>query len=204
MDEIESATSVLSSRHPSAATVSSPLPTDSMVTVGLPDPPVASPSISPLQAEDHVALSAEEDSETQKETSSLHMDTIANTNENAVSTNRGLRDDDRISTFSLNSVVEEEQSICTSHTIRSRSNTSGSFSSNGSAQVDWDELEKSEEQAPRDEGSDEVCPLPPIISLCSSNIGTVDRIPTRQTRAREQCFGNRSKGHTRESKINSE
>ncbi len=42
-------------------------------------------------------------------------------------------------------------------TLRSRSESSGSFSSsNGSAQVDWDELEKEEVQAPRDEGSDEV------------------------------------------------
>ena len=41
-------------------------------------------------------------------------------------------------------------------TIRSRSDSSGTLSSNGSAQVDWDELDKSEEQAPRDQGSDEV------------------------------------------------
>ena len=45
----------------------------------------------------------------------------------------------------------------TSHEFRSRSNSSGTLSSVGSAHVDWDELDKSEEQAPRDECSDEVC-----------------------------------------------
>lgn len=45
----------------------------------------------------------------------------------------------------------------TLHEFRSRSNSSGTLSSVGSAHVDWDELDKSEEQAPRDECSDEVC-----------------------------------------------
>lgn len=52
--------------------------------------------------------------------------------------------------------VEEGSSDAASSTIRSRSDSSGTYSSTGSAHVDWDELDKSEEQAPRDEGSDEV------------------------------------------------
>ena len=54
------------------------------------------------------------------------------------------------------SFVECGSSDATSITIRSRSDSSGTFSSIGSAHVDWEELDKSEEQAPRDEGSDEV------------------------------------------------
>ncbi|MCJ1260789.1 hypothetical protein MMC22_000652 [Lobaria immixta] len=53
------------------------------------------------------------------------------------------------------SIVEEETSRSTSDTFRSRSNSSGTSSSVASAHVDWDELDKSEEQAPRDECSDE-------------------------------------------------
>ena len=48
---------------------------------------------------------------------------------------------------------QKELVMSASPTIRSRSDSS---TSGGSAQVDWEELEKSEEQAPRDEGSDEV------------------------------------------------
>lgn len=54
-------------------------------------------------------------------------------------------------------------------TFRSRSNSSGTLSSSDSAHVDWDELDKSEEQAPRDEGSDEVY-LIQTYRICLSNI----------------------------------
>ena len=59
------------------------------------------------------------------------------------------------STISMPS-IQEEQSETASFTVRSRSNSSGTFSSTESAHLDWDELEKNESQAPRDEGSDEV------------------------------------------------
>ena len=60
----------------------------------------------------------------------------------------------RQSARSMGSFDEEDHSTIT---LRSRSDSSGTFSSSdGSAQVDWDELEKEEGQAPRDEGSDEV------------------------------------------------
>lgn len=62
----------------------------------------------------------------------------------------------RESVISMLSAVEEGGSDAASGTIRSRSDSSGTYSSIGSAHVDWDELDKSEEQAPRDEGSDEV------------------------------------------------
>ena len=65
----------------------------------------------------------------------------------------------RQSSMSITSLQEEDSLASATSTVRSRSDSSGTLSSNGSAgstQVDWDELERSEEQAPRDEGSDEV------------------------------------------------
>ena len=58
-----------------------------------------------------------------------------------------------IASSSVPSIEEEKESAST---IRSRSNSSTTASSSNSTHVDWDELERSEEQAPRDEGSDEV------------------------------------------------
>ncbi|MCJ1461739.1 hypothetical protein MMC07_000338 [Pseudocyphellaria aurata] len=52
------------------------------------------------------------------------------------------------------SIEDEKSSRLNSDATRSRSNSSRTSSSAASAQVDWDELDKSEEQAPRDECSD--------------------------------------------------
>lgn len=62
----------------------------------------------------------------------------------------------RQSTVSMLSAVDESNSDTASISVRSRSDSSGTFSSLGSANVDWIELEKKEEEAPRDETSDEV------------------------------------------------
>ena len=63
----------------------------------------------------------------------------------------------RESAVTMLSAIEDGSSDTTTPmSIRSRSDSTGTFSSIGSAHVDWDELDKSEEQAPRDEGSDEV------------------------------------------------
>lgn len=64
---------------------------------------------------------------------------------------------DRQSTASSLSNTESKRAENKSTAFRSRSNSAGTLSSLGSTHVDWDELDKSEEQAPRDEGSDEVC-----------------------------------------------
>ncbi|KAL8872255.1 MAG: hypothetical protein Q9174_002090 [Haloplaca sp. 1 TL-2023] len=61
----------------------------------------------------------------------------------------------RMSTISMPSIAEEAVPGDEPHSLRSRSNSSGTLSSNGSTHVDWEELDKSEEAAPRDEGSDE-------------------------------------------------
>ncbi|KAL8691879.1 MAG: hypothetical protein Q9218_002984 [Villophora microphyllina] len=61
----------------------------------------------------------------------------------------------RLSTISMPSIAEEGDTVQESRSFRSRSNSSGTLSSNGSTHVDWEELDKSEESAPRDEGSDE-------------------------------------------------
>ena len=144
------------SRHASTSTVHSLLPTDSMVTVRLSDPPVASITDPCSQTERRNTSSSNVLLEEQRGPNSMYTDNVSDANEDAVVFEE---DSPKIETQSKNqmaNIAEEGHSIHTSSTIRSRSDTSGSFSSNGSAQVDWDELERSEEQAPRDEGSDEV------------------------------------------------
>ena len=62
----------------------------------------------------------------------------------------------RMSMTSMPSIAEEGDSAHGPTSIRSRSQSSGTISSASSTHVDWEELDKSEEAAPRDEGSDEV------------------------------------------------
>ena len=145
------------SRHPSTSTISSLLPTDSMVTVRLSDSPVASVVGVCPQTDDHNTSSDSVVLEETRNPNSTCMGTTSDFHDHAIileedslDAGKGLKND-------MASIADEDSSIHTSNTIRSRSDTSGSFSSTGSAQVDWDELERSEEQAPRDEGSDEVC-----------------------------------------------
>ncbi|SLM33634.1 gtpase activating protein [Lasallia pustulata] len=57
-----------------------------------------------------------------------------------------------VASGSMPSMGDEGESVST---VRSRSNSSTTASSSNSTHVDWDELERSEEQEPRDEGSDE-------------------------------------------------
>lgn len=93
------------------------------------------------------------------------------------------------------SIVEEESSRSTLGSFRSRSNSSGTSSSVASAHVDWDELDKSEEQAPRDECSDEVCShWKDSINAPFPDVAQVNCISTCKARAGKQCFGNRPKG----------
>lgn len=66
----------------------------------------------------------------------------------------------RASMITVDSIHEDDSTLSRHSTNRSRSDSSGTLSSNDSAQVDWDELDRSEEQAPRDEGSDEVGKTP--------------------------------------------
>lgn len=62
----------------------------------------------------------------------------------------------RMSTISMPSIAEERDAAPEARSIRSRSDSSSTLSSAGSNHVDWEELDKSEEAAPRDGGSDEV------------------------------------------------
>ena len=144
------------SRHPSTSTISGSLPTDSMVTVRLSDPQLASTSKTALPVGNHVAPSDCQPLEEHHTTGLMHSNSVSDIDHDTAIFDEGSQDIEGMSTDSVASIVEEELSIRTSGTIRSRSDTSGSFSSNGSAQVDWDELERSEEKAPRNEGSDEV------------------------------------------------
>ena len=134
-----------------------PLPTDSMVTVRLSDPLVVpSSAISPDNQISVAALAQFLPGQDPV----LHDDTLDSSHSNHTSSGQGLsQDDNDTNPDDENAVVlgeEYQESTVSMMSVRSRSDSSGSaLSSNGSAQVDWDELEKSEEQAPRDEGSDE-------------------------------------------------
>ena len=85
----------------------------------------------------------------------------------------------RQSIVSMPGAVDEGSSDTTSLSLRSRSDSSGTFSSLDSANVDWLELEKKEEEAPRDEASDEVGVNNSNQHYCSAHVYVVDRIPSR-------------------------
>ena len=158
------------SRHPSTSTICGPLPTDSMGTVRLSDPPVVPALEESLPPNSHVIPLESQVLEGQQGAKFMRTDNRSEDSENALFFEDDIDDTEKQLVKSMAGTVGEDQSIRTFSTIRSRSDTSGSFSSNGSAQVDWDELEKSEEQAPRDEGSDEVRPLALDNRVCSDVI----------------------------------
>ena len=152
-------------RHHSASTVDGPLPTDSMVTVELSDSPVASI----LERSSYDSIEVHNDTEKhslgvdrshneaqEEEESAVGDQRSSIDDENAIILEEDPKELSRDSTASMASTVEDRGSLSAAGTIRSRSDSSGTLSSTESAQVDWDELERSEEQAPRDEGSDEV------------------------------------------------
>ncbi len=144
-------------RHHSATSIEGPLHADSMDTVRLSDSPVA--ALSDISPNNHTAEESlnHELAEVQEQDTTPHESAIPDVHENAIILEGDKEEFPRESMASMTSIVEDEPSIFTSGTLRSRSDSSGTLSSTGSVQVDWDELEKSEEQAPRDEGSDEVC-----------------------------------------------
>ena len=138
------------------------LPTDSMVTVRLSDPLVVpSSAISPDNQISEAALAQFlPDSPAVPHEDTLDASHNNNNNNNHTSLAQSpLQEDDDTDPDEHAVVLEDEyqaSSTVSMASVRSRSASSGStLSSNGSAQVDWDELERSEEQAPRDEGSDE-------------------------------------------------
>lgn len=146
--------------HVSEHTDRTPLSTDSMVTVRLsetiflPNADV-SPGDRLLEGPDFVDLP-----ESEGKGSLTQEDDIAiDTEQDDIFLEDALKQMPRAgreSTTSLTSIGENKRPDSMLTTFRSRSNSSGTFSSSDSAHVDWDELDKSEEQAPRDEGSDEV------------------------------------------------
>lgn len=131
-----------------------PFPTDSLVTIRLsetsiPPLPDATTSIPPKPSFRNPLLDSKgtdyiSDNSTPKEDLSSNSNTIFKTT--------GERD----STVSNISTAEEQQVTTRSSDPSSESRSRASFSSTNSAQFDWDELDKSEEQVPRDEESDEV------------------------------------------------
>jgi len=145
-------------------TVRSQQSTDSMVTVRLSDPEPEVSIRNEIEEEEALEefpkMGDEEDSAAKMGNQIVYEHQAPMLPEEAKVVQRIHRDSltsaQRGSVVSTLSAVEEGGSDAASRTIRSRSDSSGTYSSSGSAHVDWDELDKSEEQAPRDEGSDEV------------------------------------------------
>ena len=142
--------------------------TDSMVAVNLSDPAPLAPEDASTQheiaeeetLEEFPRMENEEEFVVQDSSHAIYEHQKPMLAEEAIVAQRIRRESlvamQRESAVSMLSAVEEGSSYAASSTIRSRSDSSGTYSSVGSVHVDWDELDKSEEQAPRDEGSDEV------------------------------------------------
>lgn len=135
------------------------LPTDSMVTVRLSHPLVVPSSAISPDNQISVAALAQFLPDPNGQDSVRREDTLAASHNNHTPEGRSLLQDVIGTDPGEDAIVpgeECQESTVRMTSVRSRSDSSGSTpSSNGSAQVDWDELEKSEERAPRDEGSDE-------------------------------------------------
>ena len=143
-----------------------PLSTDSMVTVRLSDPiflPDAEVSLVKqlLGGPNCVDLQGSEGRGFLYEENDIAVDTEQDNNRLEDASKQTPRAG-RESMVSVTSIGENMRLDSMLAAFRSRSNSSGTFSSSDSAHVDWDELDKSEEQAPRDEGSDEVYFTPKV------------------------------------------
>ncbi|KAL9037578.1 MAG: hypothetical protein Q9214_005638, partial [Letrouitia sp. 1 TL-2023] len=152
-----------------APRVSDPMSTDSMVTIRLSNSPITPTADSTIDVS-LVDPSLQGNNDQAADQKSI------NTSEGQVAPEApGQNNDDsdtlvadevklfqrshRMSTVSLPSIKEEEKeeegSNQDSKSLRSRSDSSSTRSSAVSAFVDWEELDKTEESVPRDEGSDE-------------------------------------------------
>lgn len=140
----------------------SSLPTDSMVTIRLSDSNIdfAIVGVTPElaienSAGDEISILKQEQELLEDGVSMTTLDKLdfRNCSEELKEASRRSRE-----SAVFPSIIEEEvdPTLVPQH-FRSRSSSSCTLSSVASAHVDWDQLDKSEEQAPRNEGSDEVC-----------------------------------------------
>jgi hypothetical protein len=132
---------------------STPLPTDSMVTVRLSDP-ILSTSIAPPTL-NVIAEAGNPDFLEIDNTRSVRSCTPCTEFQDLDEEREGISQ-----RTSATHITEEpmEEPYFPSDVLssRSRSNSAGTDISEGTG-VNWDELERTEEREPRDEGSDEVC-----------------------------------------------
>ena len=137
---------------------------DSMVTVrlsdfesirehSLPQSPTVSETIHdestilPAEIEASDVLLSEETDHSIPSTAPLHIETEIECPSESISSGSSIEE-------AIPETLVLEMPITTS---RSRSNSTATANSDDSTHVDWDELERSEGQEPRDEASDEVC-----------------------------------------------
>ncbi|KAI9823497.1 MAG: hypothetical protein M1819_001340 [Sarea resinae] len=148
-------------RSPRMHTDGAALPTDSLVTVRLSDPdPLREIVQTPEKTAPATALTGdeaqnEETSDGEMDRQSLETTTPAVVHDELKGTKtrtpEASFDEDDSEIIALDDVPLESYS----GDVRSRSDSSSTQSTEGSTKVDWEELDKSEEQAPRDSGSDE-------------------------------------------------
>ena len=138
-------------RH--ASTKNSALPTESMDNVSLSEVPLTPVATHSDEDDDTATVLDEKDATLTERVPSIRTDDGV------------LSDPDSPEDVSEPDMLEHRQSSASTASIRedaslsttrSRSDSSGTLSSTHSVQVDWVELDRSEEQAPRDEASDEV------------------------------------------------
>ncbi|KAI9809235.1 MAG: hypothetical protein M1825_002526 [Sarcosagium campestre] len=132
-----------------------PLPTDSMVTIRLSDP-LTDPGL-PISDEVQITSSLNTPSHGNTESGGDLEQVVPQTDISAGEDCCEVFDSLPNSTYVDTAVVEEPEIGMTnlSRTDRPRSSSAGSHSSQGSGRVDWDGLEKTEEEEPKEEGSDQ-------------------------------------------------
>jgi len=148
----------VNSREPRAHTDIISPSTTSMVTVRLSDSEPSKPLVEPELEHDDVDAT----SRTRLSVDDIEFahppKSIMDDEEVQTSHDNGIGEPRRTSAISGSSEVHDvgAASVIDPSSNRSRRGSSSTTSSASSARVDWDELEKTEEQEPRDETSDEV------------------------------------------------
>lgn len=164
-------------QHDAESATEKSMPHDSMVTVRLSEPPTLTVNTAILDGHNEVAGNRQEDitqDEEEQEQEESPRITMMDPNGEVMSP-----------TGSESAVSDDGES---------RRGSDSSEASEGG--VNWEELEKTEEQEPRDQGSDDVSPLPSV-SLADANCSVYGPV-TSSTRTGKQPPSYESQIRTRE------
>lgn len=150
VEDVELVTSPVSEAHTDILSPS----TLSMVTVRLSDSEPSETVAEPELQHDNVHNTGRTGLSTEEFDFAQTPKSATDPGELEISQSKGMAESRRISAGSSSS--EEHDGGAILDIDRSRRGSSSTTSSNSSTRVDWEELEKTEEQEPRAEGSDEV------------------------------------------------